>query len=124
MKICRALSNIGITSVKLATNVSEGVEKIEFALQNGTPFDLAISDMHYPVQRGEIADWEAGEYFLKVLSEKNIDLPVIICSTRNYRIPGAYGSIWFSDLSDWEMDLRNLVNELRKCNKRNKTRIE
>ena len=77
-------------------------------------FDLAISDMHYPIRRGEIADWEAGEYFLKALAERNINLPVIICSTRNYRIPGAYGSVWFSDLSDWEMDLRNLINGLGK----------
>ena len=59
-------------------------------------------------------DWEAGEYFLKALAEKNINLPVIICSTRNYRIPGAYGSVWFSDLSDWEMDLRSLINRLSK----------
>lgn len=114
MEVCRELRKMGITSVEWATSVGEGLEKIETAIQNGAPFDLAISDMHYPIRRGEIADWEAGEYFLKALAERNINLPVIICSTRNYRIPGAYGSVWFSDLSDWEMDLRNLINGLGK----------
>ena len=112
MEVCRELRKMGITSVEWATSVGEGLEKIETAIQNGAPFDLAISDMHYPIRRGEIADWEAGEYFLKALAERNINLPVIICSTRNYRIPGAYGSVWFSNLSDWEMDLRDLINGL------------
>ena len=116
MEVCRELRKMGITSVEWATSVGEGLEKIETAIQNGAPFDLAISDMHYPIRRGEIADWEAGEYFLKALAERNINLPVIICSTRNYRIPGAYGSVWFSDLSDWEMELRSLIDELsKKC---------
>ena len=114
MEVCRELRKMGITSVEWATNVGEGLEKIETAIQNGAPFDLAISDMHYPIRRGEVADWEAGEYFLKALAERNINLPVIICSTRNYRIPGAYGSVWFSDLSDWEMELRSLINGLSK----------
>ena len=99
MEVCRELQKMGITSVEWVTCVNEGL-------------DLAISDMHYPIRRGEVADWEAGEYFLKALAERNINLPVIICSTRNYRIPGAYGSVWFSDLSDWERDLRNLINGL------------
>ena len=114
MEVCRELQKIGITSVEWVTNANEGLEKIETAIQNGAPFDLVISDMHYPTRRGEVADWEAGEYFLKALAERNINLPVIICSTRNYRIPGAYDSVWFSDLSDWEMDLRNLINRLGK----------
>ena len=114
MEVCRELRKMGITSVEWATSVGEGLEKIETAIQNGAPFDLAISDMHYPIRRGEVADWEAGEYFLKALAERNINLPVIICSTRNYRIPGAYGSVWFSDLSDWEMELRSLINGLDK----------
>ena len=114
MEVCRELQKMGITGVEWAANVGEGLEKIEAAIQKGAPFDLAISDMHYPLRRGGIADWEAGEYFLKALAERNINLPVIICSTRNYRIPGAYGSVWFSDLSDWEMDLRSLINGLGK----------
>ena len=114
MEVYRELQKMGIARVEWATNVGEGLEKIETAIQNGAPFDLAISDMHYPIRRGEVADWKAGEYFLKALAERNIKLPVIICSTRNYRIPGAYGSVWFSDLSDWEIDLRNLIHGLKK----------
>ena len=114
MEVCRELRKMGNNSLEWATSVGEGLEKIQSAIQNRTPFNLAISDMHYPIRRGEAADWEAGEYFLKALAERNINLPVIICSTRNYRIPGAYGSVWFSDLSDWEMDLRGMINGLSK----------
>lgn len=56
MEVCRELRKMGITSVEWATSVGEGLEKIETALQNGAPFDLAISDMHYPIRRGEVAD--------------------------------------------------------------------
>ena len=44
--VCRELRKMGITSVEWATSVGEGLEKIETAIQNGAPFDLAISDMH------------------------------------------------------------------------------
>ena len=82
MKVCRELQKIGVISVEWATSVSEGLEKIEAARQEGAPYELVISDMHYPIWRGEAADWEAGEYLLKALAERNIHLPVIICSTR------------------------------------------
>lgn len=113
MEVCRELRKMGITNVEWATNVSEGLGQIETAILNGTPFNLAITDMHYPLRRGDVADWKAGEYLIETLAKKGIDLPVILCSTRNYRISGAYGSVWFSDLSDWEIDLCNLIDKLK-----------
>ena len=58
MKVCRELQKIGVISVEWATSVSEGLEKIEAARQEGAPYELVISDMHYPIRRGEAADWE------------------------------------------------------------------
>ena len=49
---------MGITKVEWVPSAGEGLERIETALQNGVPFNLAITDMHYPLRRGEIADWE------------------------------------------------------------------
>lgn len=114
MEICRELKEIGGMDVAWVTNLSESMKKIEVALQAGRPFDLAITDMHYPIKRGEIADWETGERLIQTLTEKNITLSVIVCSTRNYRISGAYGCIWYSNLSDWEMDLKALVEQRKK----------
>lgn len=114
MKICRELGRIGGIDVTWVTNLAEGMEKIATALQEDQPFDLAITNMHYPMKRGEIADWKANERLIQMLAEKNIALPVIVCSTRNYRIPGAYGSIWYSDLTNWEIDLKELVKQCKK----------
>lgn len=75
MEVCLELQKMGITSVEWVTSVNEGLEKNETAIQDGAPFDLTISDMHYPIRRGEVADWEAREYFLKALAERNINLP-------------------------------------------------
>ena len=34
---------------------------------------------------------------------------MIICSTHNVKNPKAYDSVWFSDLNDWENELKALI---------------
>lgn len=109
MDISRELRNMGIRDVTWVTNVCEGLEQIEAARKEGRPFDFAITDMRYPIRRGQAEDPEAGEHLIQILAEKGIDLPVIVCSTGNYCIPGAYECIWYSKLSDWEIELRKLL---------------
>lgn len=114
MEIFRVLKRVGIRNAAWVTSVSDGMKEIETALESGTPFDLAITDMHYPLKSGGPSDWRAGERLIQILIEKNINLPVIVCSTKNYRIPGSYGSVWYSDLSDWEMELIDLTQKRKK----------
>lgn len=113
MEISRVLQRIGIRNTVLALNVRDGMKKIEIALKAGNPFDIAITDMNYPINGGEASNGRAGERLIQILEEKNIDLPVIVCSSQNYRIPKAYGCVWYSDLSDWETDLIKLMEKRR-----------
>ena len=33
---------------------------------------------------------------------------------RNMKLPGVYGCIWYSEISDWEEELCDLVREMEK----------
>ncbi len=113
VKIARILRDMGESDITWVATVEEGIEEIEKAIENGTPFQMAISDMHYPLTKRGIADEDAGEIFLAKLKERKIDLPVIICSSIRLRMRGTYGCLWYSELtsSDWEMELRNLIQQ-------------
>ena len=49
-----------------------------------------------------------------ILKERGIDTKVIICSSLNIKIREAYGCIWYSRISAWEMELLELMNQLKK----------
>lgn len=98
-----------MAQVDWVTDMASGIEKIDYAIEKGVPYDLAITDMHYPLSPGIRADWEAGKIFVDVVNQKYDNLPVIICSTHNVKNPKAYGSVWFSDLNDWENELKALI---------------
>lgn len=114
MSITRVIQNSFPAKIELATDMGTGLEMIEKAITEGTPYDLAITDMHYPLSKGVEANWEAGEFFIDVLENKEIKLPVIVCSTMNMKIPKAYGCVWYSDISNWELELRDIVNKMLK----------
>ena len=98
-----------MAQVDWVTDMASGIEKIDFSIENGTPYDLAITDMHYSLSPGTRADWEAGNLFIDAVNQNYNNLPVIICSTHNVKNPKAYGSVWFSDLNDWENELKALL---------------
>lgn len=100
LELFRVLRRIGIQSGIWVNNLNHGIREIEAVIKDGVPFDIAITDMNYPIKSGEAADGRAGAKLIQTLTEKNIDLPVIVCSTGNYRVPKMYGSVWYSDLSD------------------------
>ena len=95
--------------VDWVTDMASGIEKIDYAIEKGIPYDLAITDMHYPLLPGIKADWEAGNLFVDIANQKYDNLPVIICSTHNMKNTKAYGCVWFNDLNDWENELKALI---------------
>ena len=58
--IQRTLNRAGVTDLTWVKNVEDGIEVIKEAMEDGNPFDLAITDMHYPLSYGEEPDWRAG----------------------------------------------------------------
>ncbi len=104
----------GVIDVTQVDNVEEGLELLIQEKEAGNPFDLIITDMHYPMRKGEEGDFDAGEKLLGILKERGINTKVIICSSLNIKIREAYGCIWYSRISDWEMELLELMNQLKK----------
>ena len=74
----------------------------------------AITDMHFPMRSGAISDTEAGEKLVQILQEQGNQTKIIVCSSRNMKLPGVYGCIWYSEISDWEEELCDLVREMEK----------
>lgn len=94
------------------TNLMDGIDKIKEAKENGEHFDLAITDMYYPVEPGGYEEKETGDKFVKFVKKEKLKLPVIICSSVNIKDGSVFGCVWFSPLSNWEMELRALVAEI------------
>lgn len=94
------------------TNLVDGIDKIKEARENGEHFDLAITDMYYPVEPGGYEEKDTGDKFVKYVKKERLKLPVIICSSVNIKDGSVFGCVWFSPLSNWEMELRALVAEI------------
>lgn len=93
--ISRVLKEMGISEIIRAGNLEEGIRRIETEAIAGIPFDLVITDMHFPLVSGGEASWKAGEMVFEKLQEKEIEIPVIVCSSMNMKVPGAYGCVVF-----------------------------
>lgn len=91
VKLAREIRANGISDIEWARNLEEGVRMIEAEAAYGNHFDLVITDMHFPVRAGEADVADAGEQLIKLLNEKEIRVPVIVCSSVNYKVAGAYG---------------------------------
>ena len=50
----------------------------------------------------------------QILQERGNQTNIIVCSSRNMKLPGVYGCIWYSEISDWEEELCDLVREMEK----------
>ena len=108
--IKRALEYNGISKVTMV-DVQEDVWKL---IKEGERFDLIVTDMHYPLHRGEKADHKAGFILIEKMKEKGIDIPVIICSTRNFTSSDVLGTVWYSELKDINLEFKNVLGRLEK----------
>ena len=111
MDIQRALEFNGIRNImtvrdqeKLWQQIYRGEDKT----------DLIVTDMQYPLEAGEAVDEEAGLKLIERMEKEKIDIPVIVCSSSNYRIPGILGSVWYNRLNDINWDFKEVLANLGK----------
>jgi hypothetical protein len=108
--ITRVLEDMRIRDITWVKNVDDGMEEIEKAISNGIPYSIAITDMQFYLHKDDSnITVDAGEQFIKMVSEKGIELPIIVCSSDNLVIEGTIGTVWYQERRDWEADLRGIV---------------
>lgn len=113
MDIKRALDFCGIKDMYMVTDQSSGMEYIYKCSKEESKVDLIITDMHYPLKKGIEADIEAGLKLIKRVNEEGLDIPVIVCSSLNYRLPNILGTVWYNRLRDLKMDFREILERLK-----------
>lgn len=57
--IRKVLNQCGVAKIELVSNVEDGLQMLKNAEDTGDPFDLIITDMHYPMKQGAVSDTEA-----------------------------------------------------------------
>ena len=109
--IKRALNKAGIGAVDHAATGDKGLEMIDTAIKEGKPYDLVITDMHFPIY-GELDD-QAGLKIIEELKRQEIDTPVVVCSSVRYNIPEAQECIYYNEKSgDIDTDIREMLQNL------------
>lgn len=68
--------------------------------------------MQFPVNG--VYNKEAGKYIVKELKRKNVDIPIIICSSINYDIPDVVGCIFYNSSRDLNRDMKEMIEKSRK----------
>lgn len=112
--IRKVLNQCGVAKIELVSNVEDGLQMLKNAEDTGDPFDLIITDMHYPMKQELLVIRRREKSWFSFLQEQGKQTKVIVCSSRNMKLPGVYGCIWYSEISDWEEELCDLVREMEK----------
>lgn len=110
--IARVLHDVCEAEIDWVMDVASGMKKIEEIKEQGDMYDLAITDMQYPLKKGTGIDEDAGEVFIGRMKDQNVEIPIIVCSSMRLRIREAYGCVWYHERNDWEMELRGMVRNL------------
>ena len=110
--VVRALYQCGISNVDHAITATEGLEMMEKAIAEGKPYDLVVTDMYFPVFPGD-GDSPAGLYVIEELKNRQINVPIIVCSSARMVIPEVVGCIHYNYRRDLDEDMRELIEEIR-----------
>ena len=93
-------------------NLTDGIFELKEAEKGGNHFDLAITDMYYPVEPGGYEEPDTGYKFVEFVRNERLKLPIVICSSVRINDGSVLDCLWYSALSNWEMELRAIVEEL------------
>lgn len=108
-----ALKWNGITDVTLCDNAGDSLDQLELAVCNGSPYDLLVLDMQFPVTPNGVVHVDAGMYVLDELERRNIAIPVIVCSTDRLQISGVVGCIHYDMRNDLNMDMKEMLGRIK-----------
>ena len=112
LEIKRALEFNGIRNIEIVRNQESVWDKIDAAKENGKSINLIVTDMHYPLAPRLEADPDAGYKLIERMKERGIEIPIIICSTRNFVSEDVLGTVWYNELRDIEFDFKELLQKL------------
>ena len=93
--IARALEKAGVKQVEWAENGDVGIDMIVKSIEADLPYDLIITDMHFPIYGAD--DVSAGMKVISELKKRNIDIPVVVCSSLRYSVAEAKECILYNE---------------------------
>ena len=108
MDLVSELNRLGVEEIEWVSSAKKAIDALENA---EIPFDLFLFDMHFDFFGED--DQKAGVKLMQLVREKGYETPVIFCSSENWRIPGAFGNIYYHPDRYWEKEARELLSELR-----------
>lgn len=111
MDIYTFLKKQGLSVIDRVTNAEDAVKTIKEAEDNGVPYDLLFSDMHFDFFGED--DREAGEKLVALLREKGYSIPVVFCSSQNWNITDGLGMIHYNPYRNWEAEAEELLRKIR-----------
>lgn len=110
--IRRSLGKCGVSDniIEHATTAIEGLSKLDIAIEENNPYSLIVLDMYFPISPGERMT-QAGMYVLEELKKRDLNLPVIICSSVRLYIPEVVGCIYYNEWKgDLDGDMREMID--------------
>ena len=111
--VLRALNRCGVEQVDHATTAVEALDMIEAAIATGKPYHAIVSDMYFPISPGGM-ETQAGMYVIDELEAREIEVPVIVCSSARMVIPEIIGCIHYSPYrNDLDADMREMIEIVR-----------
>lgn len=110
VKISNVLNMCGLNEINIdwATNLEDGINMIK---EQGETYDLIITDMWFPIRKGE-NDIEAGDLLIQKSIEENWNIPILLISTVPYVYPEILGTVRYGEDYFWEEELISIV---KKC---------
>lgn len=91
-------------------NLTDGIFELKEAEKGGNHFDLAITDMYYPVEPGGYEEPDTGYKFVEFVRNARLKLPIVICSSVRINDGSVLDCLWYSALSNWEIQLREIIS--------------
>lgn len=110
--IQRALEFCGITDIKTVSNQKSGMKYLYQCSEDNTPVNLIVTDMQYPLESGAGVDDEAGFKLVDRIAAEGFDIPVIICSSLNFKEPRVLGTVWYNEMRDLNRDFKEILDML------------